>query len=280
MKTHTRKLLIILPLLPLLMANSPAPKRETYTDLEITYVGEESLHNYNFYTLNVKNVGEGYVYYLNVSNKQFDTSFYTTMESNEICPPFVDAMINPGFDKDLVFATKEVIPESKEVIGEAYDYYVAAEDSTFTGSREIVYSTSGSYAANSSYLYNVDVQYDGAFSPNYNYCVAIFLTYDGVSCCVKSDNTEKISFRTNEKLDLSKLTVGEIKMLRSNYEYNYNYGYYNGAGCRNALNALLVFMLVFFLVLGFGIFSAIFFPAMARRRRRKALLAQDKNNEK
>ena len=280
MKTHTRKLLIILPLLPLLMANSPAPKRETYTDLEITYVKEESLHNYNFYTLNVKNVGEGFVYYLNVSNKQKDTSFYATMESNEICPPFVDVMINPGFDKDLVLATKNVIPESKELIGEAYDYYVAAEDSTFTGSREIVYSAGGSYSANNSYLYNVDVQYDGAFSPNYNYCVAIFLTYDGASCCVRSDNTERISFRTNEKLDLSKLTVGEIKMLRSDYEYNYNYGYYNPSGCRNALNALLIFMLVFFLVLGFGIFSAIFFPAMGRRRRRKALLAQDKNNEK
>ena len=276
MKKHSRKLLILLPFLPLLMANSPAPQRETYRDLEATYLSVETLHGYNFYHFNIKNVGTGYVNYLNLDNKPGDKSFYASLDSNEIVSPFDNVIIEPGFDKEVIVVTKNEIPESKEVQASAYDFYVAAEDITFDGSKEVTYSPKDSYLGGNVYTYSIDVQCDGTLSENYDYCAAIKLTYDGASCFVRSSSVEKLYFTTSESLDLNKLTIDEITMLRSKDAYQYR-DYY-GIGCKDFLNAFLLFLLVFFLFLGFGIFSAIFFPAMARRRRRNRLL-QEQNNK-
>lgn len=275
MKKHTRKLLILLPFLPLLMANSPAPQRETYRDIEVTYLSVETLHSYNFYHFNIKNTGDGYVYYLNLDNKYGDKSFYANVESNEIFPPFDNVIIEPGFDKEVVVATKDEIPESKEVQASAYEFYVAAEDITFYGSKEITYSVKDSYSGGNVHVYNIDAQYNGTLSEDYDYNVAIKLTYNGVSCVVRSGNVEKLSFTTSESLDLTKLTIDDITMLRNSEKYQYR-DYYYGVGCKDFLNAFLIFFLVISIITGFGIFSAIFFPAMARRRRRRALLEQNK----
>lgn len=274
MKKHTRNLLIIIPFLPLLMANSPAVSREPYNGLEVTYLSEETLHNYNFYHFNVKNVGEGYVSYFDIDNKQGEQSFYGSIENNEICPPFENVLIEPGFDKELVVATKNKIPESKEVVAECYDFYVPAEGFTFHGTMKVTYSLGESHYEYNQYVYKIAAYYDGTFSGNYYYSAAIKLTYNGITCCVLAEDLERFYFRTNEELDLEKLTVDDITMLQGNERYT-DY-YFRGNGCKNFLNSLLLFMLIFFLLLGFGIFSAIFFPAMARRRRAKALLEQDK----
>ena len=275
MKQHTRKLLILLPFLPLLMANSPAPQREMYTDLKATYLSVESLHGYYFYHFNVKNVGDGYAYRLNIESRTGEKSFYCSIESNEIVPPFENVIIEPGFDKELIMVTKTEIPESKEVIASSYDYYVAAEDITFEGSKEVSYSFSNSYPSNNVYVYEIDAYYDDTLSQDYDYDIAIKLTYDGETFVTRSDNVEKCVFTTSETLDLTKLTVNEITMLRSSSKYGYR-DYYYGIGCKDFLNTFLLFILIFFIFLGFGIFALIFFPAMARRRRRKALLEQDK----
>ena len=276
MKKHTRNLLIIIPLLPLLMANSPAPRRESYKDFEVTYLSVETLHNYNFYHLNIKNVGEGYVTtYLSLTNKVGEKSFYADVERNEIVAPFENVLIEPGFDKEVIVATKNEIPESKEVEATAYQYSVVAEDITFSGSKEVQYSLMSSNPSTNYYVYKVDAQYDGTLLESYNYTAAIKITYNGVSCVVESDEIEQLSFRTNESLDLTKLTVDEVIMIRSYDKYEYR-DYYYGNGCKNFLNTVLLFLLISSIILGFGIFSAIFFPAMARRRRRKALLEQDK----
>ena len=49
-----------------------------------------------------------------------------------------------------------------------------------------------------------------------------------------------------------------------------------------ALKTVLIVLAVFFVLLSFGIFSAIFFPAMARRKRRRraALAEKEKQDEK
>ena len=275
MKQHTRKLLILLPFLPLLMANSPAPQREMYTDLKATYLSVESLHGYYFYHFNVKNVGDGYAYRLNIESRTGEKSFYCSIESNEIVPPFENVIIEPGFDKELIMVTKTEIPESKEVIASSYDYYVAVEGIAFNGSKEVGYSFSNSYPSNNVYVYEIDAYYDDTLSQDYDYDIAIKLTYDGETFVTRSDNVEKCIFTTSETLDLTKLTVNDITLLRSSSKYGYR-DYYYGIGCKDFLNTFLLFILIFFIFLGFGIFALIFFPAMARRRRRKALLEQDK----
>ena len=275
MKKHTRNLLIFIPFLPLLMANSPAPRRDSYKDFEVSYLSVETLHGYNFYHFNLKNVGESYAYYVSFDNKPGDKSFYATLESNEICPPFDYVLVEPGFNKEVVLASKNEIAESKEVVATAYDYYVVVENLPFSGSMDVSYSLADSYPANNNYVYKVNANYFGTIDTDYGYVAAIKLTYDGETCVVRSDSISHLYFSTNEQLDLEKLTVDSVTMLRTPEAHEYG-GYYYGYGCRNFLNTMLIFFLVFFLLLGFGIFSAIFFPAMARRRRQRALLEQDK----
>ena len=141
MKTKTRNLLIIMPLLPLLLANSPAPRQEEYKDIEVTYLSEESLHNYNFYHFNVKNTGNGYLSSVYLNNQPGDTGFGAYIENNELFPPFESVLIEPGFDKEVVIASKNKLPESKVVVPECYSYYIEAEGVTFNEGRTVTLNT-------------------------------------------------------------------------------------------------------------------------------------------
>lgn len=273
MKKHTRRLLIILPFLPLLMANSPAPQRKEYRDLEVTYLSVETFYSYNFYHFNVKNAGDCYVDYFYIENKPNDKSFYVSIDNDEINPPFNYLVLEPGFEKELVVATKNKIPESHEVQASSYSYYLPVDNITYTFSNEVTYSVNDSDVANNQYIYKLDAKYNGDPGDEFNYVSIINLTYVGVSFAVRCDSINKVYFQTSESIDLEKLTINDVKMVRYNEEYNYpNYF----AGCQDFINAFLLFLLIFFILLSFGIFAAIFFPAMARRRRRKALLEQDK----
>ena len=272
MKKHTRNLLIIIPLLPLLMANSPAPQREEYNDLEITYKSVETLHGYNFYHFDLKNTGEGYVDNFDVRNKQGDTPFYADSINEEICPPFYNVYIEPGFDKEIILVTKNTVPESKEIQAYSYYYFVVAEGIKFNGAMHVAYSMSRSEESSNYFVYTIQAYYDGTIEKQYDYNAAIYLTYKGEQICVKSNNVENLSFTTNERLDLSELIVDDIVMLRSTNEYRY---YDSDFDIGGALQTVLVFLLVFGLLLSFGIFSAIFFPALARKRRQRALQEQD-----
>ena len=271
MKKHTRNLLIIIPLLPLLMANSPAPQREEYKDVEAVYQSVESLHGYNFYHFKLINFGEGYVDYIDLNNKPNDTYFYASLQSNEICPPFDSVFIEPGFEKEVIIVSKDDIPESKEVKATAYYYYVKVEDMTFGGSKHVAYSVNSSTVSSNYFVYNIQAYYTGATDSSYNYCAAAYFKYKGEDVCVRLGSIDNLSFTTNKKLDLNELVLEDIAVLRSNVKYNYYDGIYLG----DAIQTLLIFLLIFVLVLGFGIFSAIFFPALARKKRRKALLEQE-----
>ena len=272
MKKHTRNLLIIIPLLPLLMGNSPAPQREEYDAFEISYKSEETHYGYNFYHFDLKNIGDGYVDYINISNATNDSYFYASSESDLICPPFDNVYFEPGFNKEVVIVTKSKIPESKSVKASAYSYFERAENVTYNGSKHIAYSVARSVVKDNYFVYNIQANYDGEIDGAYNYCAAAYFTYKGESVCVKLNNIDELSFTTNEQLDIDDLVLNDLVMLKSSeYYHYYDYGFNGG----DALRAVTIFLVVFFAILGFGIFSAIFFPAMARRRRRKALLEQN-----
>ena len=275
MKQRTRKLLVILPLLPFLMANSPAPRQEDYKDLEVTYVSEESLYTYNFYRFNVKNTGNGYLNYIYLNNQDGDNYFGAYIENNEILPPFDNVLIEPGFDRVVIVATKNKLPDSKIVKAECSSYFIDAENVAFNGDKKVSYVSNASSVSNHYHVYTIQAFYSGETSGNYNYRAVLKFTYDGVSGCVLLDNIDNLRFTTNEQLDLTKLTVEDVLMVRDTERYNY---YNNGFGenLGNAFAVLLIFLLVFGLLLSFGIFSAIFFPAMARRRRQRALQQNNK----
>ena len=273
MKTHARKLLFIIPLLPLLMANSPAPKvyDEQYNDLEVTYSSEECYHNYYFYHFNLKNTGNGYAHYVNFTNDRYDESFYASVNEDEIFYPFVSALYAPGFDDEVIVVTKNKIPDSKKVVANAYAYSEIAEEITISGSKALTYSVEQSDPSIKNYAYELDISVSGRLS-DYYYGAAVKVTYDGKDGCLKIDNLQDKPFiRTSERIDLSKLTVHEVVAYKSaRYYYGANVNW------NNALTPLLTFLLIFGLLLSFGIFSAIFFPAMARRKRRNRQNASNK----
>ena len=274
MKKHTRTLLSILPLLPFLMANSAVPRPEEYKDITVTYKSEESLYNYNFYHLDIKNVGEGYLSNLYMTSQHHETPFSVELDMSEVYPPFSEPLIQPGFDKEVVVATKNKIPESKSLLAYSYDYYIAAEGFKFSKDKTVGFDPESSNVSSNYFVYKVNTTYTGDFE-DYYYSIAIKLTYDGETYYVRSYYTESITILAHEQLDLTKLTIEDLIMLRS--PRNYNTGYDDiGGNFAKAMSSVLLFLLVFFLLLGFGIFSAIFFPAMARRKRQRAL--QEQNN--
>ena len=266
MKNKYQKLLILLPLFPFLMANSPAPqiREEVYKDYELSYVGEEQHYNYYFYRFHLHNTGNGYIEYIHISNKIQDSAFGAYVGGDEIGRPFYEALIKPGFDDEIVFATQSKIPDSKQVDSEVYAYATLAEEISFNAIQSVKLMSETS--AGAPYYYEVKTSYSGAMSQDYYYGAALEITYDNVSYCVKSRSIDSITFSTTELLDLEKLSIDKIVALKSTQNVFYDTDF------KDALSILLIFLLVSGLILSFGIFAAIFFPAMARRRRRNRLL--------
>ena len=275
MKHHARRLLSIIPLLPLLMANATAADLDNseYQNFALTYIDEESHYGYNFYRFNLKNTGDGYIDYFYIQNDPNENSFNATLENDEIYPPFLYGIIEPGFDKDVVFTTKNKIPESHNVVGKAYVYSIVAEEVSFNGSKEVSYSLELSDKASSLYAYNIDVSFSGLLS-DYDYSAAIKLTYEGETYCVKCNDIRNDFYITaNVELNLSNLTIDEIVPLKSKQRYYYD-GLFINLG--DALRTFLIFFIILGLFISFGIFAVIFFPAMARRKRRNRMNAANK----
>ena len=275
MRYHTRRLLSIIPILPFLMAASTASEIDygEYRSFELTFVKEESLYSYNFYSFNLKNTGDGYIDYFYIQNDSDEISFNATLENDEIYPPFLYGVIEPGFDKDVVFVTKNKIPESHNVVGKAYAYSTVAEEVSLSGSKEVSYSLELSDKANSLYAYNIDVSFSG-LSSDYDYSAAIKLTYEGEAYSVKCNDIRNDFYITaNTELNLSNLTIDEVVPLKSKQRYYYD-GLFINLG--DALGTFILFFVIFGLFVSFGIFAAIFFPAMSRRKRRNRMNAANK----
>ena len=273
MKQHARKLLTIIPLLPLLMGNSPAPqiRDEGYKDFEVSYLSVETYHGYNFYHFQLNNTGNGYIQYVYLTNEaNAERVFYASLENSDISQPFNDGLIEPGYNKEIVVLTKDTIPESKKVKATAYAFSTIADEVTISGSKSITYIVEQSDKKNNVYYYQIDCSFSG-MNDDYYYGAAIKLNYKGETYCIRNGFTSDMLFTTTEELDMSQLSVNEIVALKSEKTYIYM----NDFDIGGALKAVLIFLLICGLLLSFGIFAAIFFPAMARRRRRKALLEQN-----
>ena len=90
----TKKLELLLPILPLLMANSPAPARlrsQKYDDFEASYVGDELNDNYRYQIFHLKNNGIGFISELDISG----------LEGYEYSTYLSENTFNPIFDENV-----------------------------------------------------------------------------------------------------------------------------------------------------------------------------------
>ena len=264
MKKNYLKILPLILTFPTLMANAPAPQvfRKEYKDYQLTYVSYVQNGEYFDYTYHLKNTGKGYISYLRLEYETRETyygvSYYA--ESRNI---FRDSVIEPGFDQDIVMTSWKEIPDVKRLKAECEGFALFDESVAITGTKAISlynYSVDGDYA---SYKIDLGLEYNDS---NYNYGAILKLNYNDSIYYVKVDERGGYIIETTEKLDLEKLTLLDVTVVKSR---PYMYGVMDGF-----LIVAIVFLVCFGIVVSAGIFCAIFFPAMKRRKRARRLAAE------
>lgn len=276
MKKKYSKLLILLPICPLLMANSPAPAvyPDDYKDYQITYVKEEKIADdkYN-YVFNFKNTGDGYINYIYLNGEEIvngEEMYYgLSLYDYEIASPFADGLLPPGFNGEVTLESTYQVPNPSKLKHNCQAYTEFYNDATIEGTKELSLNQDRYYNAQSDiYYYNFDIKLSDT-EDGYYYGVILKLNYDGEICYVKTDQFHSYQIVTNELLDLSKISVEDIKVIRT-VEYNNGFGQFISI-------VVIVFVVGLLLLFAAGIFAAIFFPLMAARRRRRAVLLAEKN---
>lgn len=127
-----------------------------------------------------------------------------------------------------------------------------------TGSYAI---TSGGYVENT---YRVDVTLSYGNTDKYNYGLILKLIYDSKEYFIKVSSFDGFRFETYEPFDVNKLTNIEKVVVTRSVKYGY--------GVMNTLTVIAIVLVVgFFLLVSGGIFCAIFFPIMKRRKRARQI---------
>ena len=268
-----KKLLIVLPMLPMLMANAPAPKAypKAYTDFEMSIVKEEpnvedsSLYDYTFH---FKNNGVGYI-----------SSFYTSSEecsnfgfyfgSLGFSQFFYNCVLIPGQEYESVRTVEEKVNDYSKIKCTCEAYFDFADDVDVSGDLSIKKTNSGKNG------YLVDIELSGGDTSKYNYGVILKATYDGDDYYLEVDEFEDFRFDTTDDFDKSKLSKLEVVKVTRDIKYGYKGG--NG---NNGYSAVLFGTLVMPFIIIIGAVAAIIIVAIlsvvlisANRRKKKAQAA-------
>lgn len=276
MKNNLKKLVILLPVLPMLMANAPAPapRPNKYEDYVIS-VSDVQKHpedaSYYRYSYDIKNTGEGYItdvsVYLRISNNVDEYDFLNNESFDTI---FYDSLIIPHQEIVAVGTyglSEPSIDNYKAVTYSVFAYTNFADDVTVSGDYSL---TKASYGTN---IYQVNISLEGTNKNDFYYGVIFKITYDGADHYIHSDEMDKFDIRVTEDFDLTKLTNIEV------FKVTKTDAYHNHLG--EVLSGIAItFLVCFVLLISMGIFSAIFFPIMKRKRRARraaALRAKQEN---
>ena len=275
MKTKNRRLIPLIFTLPFLMGNSPIPEvfSDDYKDFEITYVKEEIVDKEYVYTYHLNNTGTGYISSLSldretrVNNEYVYYGLYYGLYSGSF---FYKTVIPPGFDQNIEMTSNSKIPEVEKLKKSAQAYNIFDKDLTYSGSKAITPQKRNAYSELDHYYYTVDLKIDHPSNGDWHYGFILDITYDGVNYFVKIDERNEYLLESHDELDLDKLVINDAVIIKSR-------PYYYGVG--TFFNIFITVLVVaFFLMISFGIFAAIFFPTMARKRRaRRLALANQKN---
>ena len=253
-----KKASILFAVLPFLSAASEAPTVYTrnYKDYEINFIKEDVIGEYYYYYYSFKNIGDGYVSEVTID--------YVHVYADDFSATFKDTVWAPGFEQELVFKDRYRLDKPENVIPTVKGYALFDDTVKVSGTKEVsLKSTGPDY-----YLYQIDMSFDVENDYNYRYGAILKVTYWDSTFYLKTDLRNGFSFYTVEGISLDKLTIDDVKVIKST-----RYTYDNEP---QSIALSITYTAIMLLLIAGGIFSAIFFPAMARRRRRRAQMLAKK----
>ena len=215
-----KMLLMLLPMLPMLMANAPAPKAypKAYTDFEANIVNEENSYDYTFH---FKNTGVGYISSFFASSEEC-SNFGYYFGGLGFCPFSYNGVLIPGQEWESVRTSEEKVNDYSKVKYTAEAYFDFADDVTVSGDLSVHKYDGGKNG------YAVNVELNGGDRNHYNYGLILKLTYDSNDYYIEVDQFENYSFDTDGTFDKSKLTKVEVVEVTRSVTYGYRGGNNNG----------------------------------------------------
>ena len=247
------------------MGNAPAPQvfTDNYNNFQLTFISEEETAVGRFEQhFNLENRGSGYisrVYLENNSNLEFYGSYQSDYSLNT---PFEHCLFEPGYDGEIVLTSSSKMPDVKKIKPKAEGYSNFVKDMVFEGTKEVSMLSKSNSSSSDYWCYTIDLAINVP-DEHYNYGAIAKLNYKDVVSYICVSHDLNYRFYTHEELELDKLTVEEVIGVKSEPYLTHQLG-----GCfgdmSNLITLALVVFFLFALVLSFGIFAAIFFPAMGR----------------
>ena len=276
MKKHNLKLLSILVISPLLMANSPMPRPSTdrYDDIEVSIVYNQKTfisNNTKTYehTVTIKNTGDKYIasnYYLYVVKEEQERHEYSLSLSrdNDL---FYRTSIRPGLSEATLYYPEEIIDETKFKSYYTECYSILDEDVTFEGPGSLTLLEDK--MRNNYYPYAVAVTINNL--GDWDYDIVLDATYKGEEYSVVLNKNDK-TLTTYERLDVDQFQVHGYHAFRGNYKRNNDlfYGLYIFGQ---------VFFWCFIIAIFLGLAAAIAVPVSIHAHRRKRLKRELENKE-
>ena len=265
MKRISKKLLAILPILPLMMANSPAKMRDfNYTDFKMTFVSQEETSegsSYFKYNYHVENTGDGYIYDI----MRYNRNYYDYQVFYPGCGGclFNNQVIAPHSEMDFYYQDYQIDENALNYAANAYTEF--AEGITLSGSFDIYLFEEPYYSYDDAYYgYFIDLTVNNLNENKYYYQYILNVKYDDVCYSIViyktwHRNAEGFSFYSRERLDLNKLTLQDTAIV-VNQDLQPGYR-------EPTLDTLAMVISLGVVIGGVVIFSAIYFPIKFRKKK-------------
>ncbi len=252
MKKYLKIFLPILIATPLLSAYNRLPEvySRSYKDYELVYQRHEYVGEDIYYYYDIQNSGDAFIEDIRID----DGGFYYNVASKDYYELFKNTVFGPGLTKNIAFKSNHYYLEKPEKPKSFAYAYLRDDTAIVLGTKAVNKASKGK----DYYLYNIDLSIDNTNNKN-DYAAIIELSYETGTYYIKIDQRDVFQFATTEELDLTQLNVNSVSVVSSVRSRN-------GSTLYSNMMALLL-MIIFFGILPIGIFSAIFFPKLARRRR-------------
>ena len=260
MKNKTNHLLLLLPLLPFMMANSPAPApttTESYKDVELISISEakDEDSKYYYYDLVVKNTGTGFVQFLDVYDDE-KGYYICSVSSYEFDDIFEETLLGPNVEyslKTYPSYDKDSIDPTSEFYVRATAFVEFADEVTVEGEKTIE-------KVGTSRTYRLDIELKNVDYDKYNYAVIAKINYDGQARYLKLNAYNDFEFYTKQGIKLANLSYAdEIYVLKS-YVYGYKPAHFSLIATLITAGAL---------ALCGGVFCIVYFSVKANKKKIK-----------
>ena len=269
MKKNLLRILPIFLALPFLMAmyNGPRFYEHNIDDYDLTYVSHEQIGDEYIYTCNFKNNrSTAYISSINLSGTLEEEKYELTLCENGFSSIFrnYNCVVPPQYEGTVrLSSTKEISDLSKlEKDGRGFslsDSSVEKEFIYISNIESITLESINQDKSNPFYYYNIkfNKNVDNIYS-----CGVFEINYNGETAHLLLDSSkEGYHFSTSEELDLTKLAVESITLVKTYRAFSIN---------TERLGELTAIYVAIMVVIHVGVFCAIFFPVrhMLRKKRK------------